>query len=88
MQVVGPDVYTRMMTARTVDALPIDAARGIELNLWCQLVVQLLGQLPVGMTIDRLVPLVCDVVLGLRRVFLAGVLPSVRMLKLKVSIAR
>ena len=87
LQVPRLHVHTGMVTAGPVDALPVDAAVGIEFYLGRQLVGQALGQLPVGMAVDGLVARVGDVVLRLLRRFLRCVLPAVRMLQLEVSIA-
>ncbi len=55
LQVVGPDIHPGVMSARAIDALPVDTAVGIEFYLRCKLIGQMLRHLPVRMPVGRFI---------------------------------
>ena len=84
-EVVGLDVDGGIFARRTVDALAVDAALGVERELGQGRVVDALCQLPVGVAVDGHVARIVDGELGLPRVFVGRVLPSVAVLQLEVG---
>ena len=87
LHVILLHIVVRVTAAGAVDALPVQASLGIELQVAVHIVGELLCYLPVGMPIGRLVATVGD------RRFLAcgmlhgGVLPAIGVLQLEVGIA-
>ena len=76
-----------MMTTGAVDTFPVQAAFSIELQIVIHVVCEFLCNLPVSITVGRLVTTISDRFFLTHSMLHRGILPSVRMLQLEIGIA-